>query len=82
MMSGHDVALKAMVERGNTQSPPVTVTEMAPAERINWIMGMPQIAQQWAKNHEAKGLPARQILDAYMDAMRKRGVKPVRDWDK
>ena len=43
---------------------------------------MPNIAQDWAKVQEAKGLPARQILSAYMNAMRQRGVKPVREWDK
>ena len=82
MMSGHEAALAGMAERGKTQTPPVSVTELPAAERAKWITGMPNIAQDWAKVQEAKGLPARQILSAYMNAMRQRGVKPVREWDK
>jgi hypothetical protein len=31
---------------------------------------------------EAKGFPGKKVVRAYLDGMRKRGVKLVRDWDK
>ena len=43
---------------------------------------MPNVAADWVKRNEAKGLPARQVLKMYMDGMRARGETPLRDWDK
>jgi hypothetical protein len=34
------------------------------------------------KANEARGLPARQVLNDYMELMRKRGATPARNWDK
>lgn len=78
----HANAMKQMVELGAKQSPPVTVTKWSEAERLKWFNAMPNIAQEWVKTNEAKGLPAEQVLKAYMDAARKRGAMPARDWDK
>ncbi|HUT50710.1 MAG TPA: C4-dicarboxylate TRAP transporter substrate-binding protein [Alphaproteobacteria bacterium] len=52
------------------------------SEKKRWTAKMPNIAGEWAKNVEAKGLPARQIMKFYLDGVRKRGGQPVRDWDK
>ena len=52
------------------------------AEQKRWTALMPNIAGEWAKQVEAQGLPAKEILKAYMDGVRKRGGTPVRDWDK
>lgn len=79
---GVGFAYKTFAEAGAKQNPPVTVTTMSQADREAWIRGLPNIAQDWVKTQEAKGLPARQVLSAFMDAARKRGAKPVRDWDK
>ena len=43
---------------------------------------MPNIAMEWAASMEKKGLPGKQVLKAYLDGFRKRGVRLVRDWDK
>jgi len=43
---------------------------------------MPNLAADWAKANQAKGLPAKAVLQAYMDGLRNRGVKPLRDWDR
>ena len=58
------------------------VTEFPEAERKKWVMGMPNVAQQWAAPLESKGLPAKKILAAYIDGVRKRGGKIIRDWSK
>ena len=31
---------------------------------------------------EERGIPAREILETYMDAVRRRGGTPLRDWDR
>jgi TRAP-type C4-dicarboxylate transport system substrate-binding protein len=80
--SRHEAAMKQMVELGAKQNPPVSVVKWSEAERLKWFSAMPNIAQEWVKTNEAKGLPAGAVLKAYMDAARKRGAKPARDWDK
>ncbi len=81
-MARYDGALKAMVERGKAQTPPVTLIEFPESERAKWIQGLPNLAGDWVKANEARGLKAKEVLSAYMDAMRARGVKPVRNWDR
>jgi TRAP-type transport system periplasmic protein len=79
---GLGFAMKTFREQGAKQTPPVTISEIAPAERERMFRSMRNIAQDWAKTNDAKGLGASKVLAEYMDAMRKRGAKPVRDWDK
>jgi TRAP-type C4-dicarboxylate transport system substrate-binding protein len=78
----HVLALKQMVELGAGQTPPVTVADWSEAERLRWFNAMPNIAQDWVKANEARGLPAGQVLSVYMNAARERGAKPIRNWDK
>lgn len=52
------------------------------AERKKWATTMPNIAQEWVKRNEARGFPAKKVLDAYMGKLRAAGVTLVRDWDK
>ena len=51
-------------------------------ERAKWARKMPNIAMEWAASMEQKGLPGKQVVKAYLDSLRERGVKLVRDWDK
>ena len=76
------VAYKVFAEAGQKQTPPVRVAELSQAERTKWLQGAPNIAQDWVKSLEAQKLPAGQVLKAYMEAMRKAGARPTRDWDK
>lgn len=55
---------------------------LSDAERERWIGGLPDIGGEWVKAAEAKGQPARQVMQAYMAELRKAGEKPGRDWDK
>jgi TRAP-type transport system periplasmic protein len=79
---GMQFAMKTFREQGAKQTPPVQISEFPAPERARLFAGMRNIAQEWAKTNDAKGLPASKVLAEYMDAMRKRGAKPVRDWDK
>lgn len=67
-------ALDAMAADG------ATVTELSEEERRRWVDGMPNIAERWVAEHESRGLPAREVLDAYMASLRAQGAEPLRDW--
>jgi hypothetical protein len=54
---------------------------MSAGERDKWVKSMPNLAADWVKANASKG-PARDIVKTYMDALRARGVKPARNWDK
>jgi len=57
------------------------VSELSAAEKQLWIDAMPNIAGRWADAAEARGYPARAVLDAYMQELRARGGTPMRQWD-
>jgi TRAP-type C4-dicarboxylate transport system substrate-binding protein len=52
------------------------------AERKKWATTMPNIATDWVKRNEERGVPAKKVLDAYMAKLRAAHVELVRDWDK
>jgi len=78
----YQFGLKTFREQGAKQTPPLQVVEFPQAEREKLFRSMRNVAADWAKANDAKGLPASRILKEYMDTMRARGAKPVRDWDK
>lgn len=55
---------------------------MSEEERKRWAMKLPNIAGEWAADLEKKGVPGKLVLSKFMDAVRARGGKPLRDWDK
>ena len=81
LLERHEAVLNKMVEVGASQDPPVTITPMSQEDREAWVKAMPNIAKEWADDLEARGVPARQFLKAYLDGVRERGEKPVRNWD-
>ena len=58
------------------------VSTLPDAERKKWAQSLPDLAGEWVKANEAKGVPAGQVVKAFMKAVRDRGGKPLRDWDK
>jgi TRAP-type transport system periplasmic protein len=55
------------------------VSELPQAEREKWAKALPDVAGDWAKRNGDAG---RQVLKIFMEEARKRGAKPLRDWDK
>lgn len=82
LMVRHEAALERIVELGAGQNPPVTLTVMPEEERQRWVDALPDLAGEWVQAGEARGLPAREFLSAYMDGLRARGETPARDWDR
>jgi TRAP-type C4-dicarboxylate transport system substrate-binding protein len=70
-------------ERGlvSMQADGATVYELPNEEKLKWLNGLPNIAGRWAAATEKRGIPAREVLDIYMDSVRRRGGQPLRDWD-
>lgn len=64
------------VERGGT------IISLTPAQRRTWATGLPNIAQEWADDMEARGLPGYALLRDYMDIMRANKQPIVRHWDR
>jgi TRAP-type C4-dicarboxylate transport system substrate-binding protein len=82
LVERQELALKKIQELGTSQKPPVTMAEMAPAERQRWVDSLPDLAHEWAKAIDARGLHGEAFLKAYMDGLRAHGQKPARAWDK
>jgi TRAP-type C4-dicarboxylate transport system substrate-binding protein len=57
------------------------VTEISAADRQAWANALPDLPQEWIQPLEAKGLPAKQVFNEYLAGLRKRGEKPLRNWE-
>jgi hypothetical protein len=60
----------------------VKLNPFSDEQRAAWARKMPNVPMEWAATMEAKGLPGKKVVKGYLDGLRKRGVKVVRDWDK
>lgn len=69
-------AIEAMKKAG------ATIIKLPAEERKRWANTLPPMAVEWAKQMQSKGLPGKEVVDAYMSALRKRNVQLVRDWTK
>jgi TRAP-type C4-dicarboxylate transport system substrate-binding protein len=67
--------LKKMEELG------AKISTLDAAERQRWADLLPDLAGEWVARNEAAGLPAGQVLKAFLDAGRSRGQEPLRNWD-
>ena len=68
--------LATMAEQG------AFIADFPAAERAKWANALPDLAGDWVKRNEANGLPAQQVLSAFMSGVRRRGLEPAREWDK
>lgn len=56
------------------------ITVWSEAERQAWAKAMPDIAGEWIKANEARGLPAASVLAQFMSSLAASGDKPLRAW--
>ena len=56
------------------------ISELSPAERKRWADTLPPIAKTWAADLQAKGMPGDQVLNGFMNGLKKSGAQPARDW--
>ena len=69
-----DAAMTALEEGG------ATITELSEEEREKWAAALPHIADIWAENADAQGLPGSEVLSAYIAFLKDSGVELPRDW--
>lgn len=58
-----------------------TIINLTPEARAEWAAGLPDLAGEWIVQMERHGLPGREILADYMQAMRDANQPIVRQWD-
>jgi len=68
--------MQKMIEGG------AKVSELSDAERRRWADALSPVAKTWAADVQGKGLPAVEVLNAYMAGLIKAGTKVPRDWSK
>ncbi|MYZ46777.1 C4-dicarboxylate ABC transporter substrate-binding protein [Rhizobiales bacterium L72] len=54
--------------------------KMPQDQRVAWVKAMPDLGKIWVEGNEAKGVPAREIMKAFMAAVKAHGGEPLRDW--
>lgn len=67
-------ALENMVKAG------AKVAEFPESERKRWAAMLPDLPGQWAHELESKGLPARGVVEAFLDGLQQQGFVLPRDW--
>jgi TRAP-type C4-dicarboxylate transport system substrate-binding protein len=77
-----DIAKRYEASIARMRSEGATITEFPLEERQKWLAAMPDIASRWASATERRGHPAGEALRAYLNALRARGARPLRDWDR
>ena len=70
----YEAAKKTLVDGGGK------IVEFDPAERSAWIKGLPNPTAAWAKAAEARGEPAKKVLEAYRDNLKASGFTFERDY--
>lgn len=53
---------------------------MPQEEKQKWADALPDLGRIWVEENEANGVPAREIMVKFMDALRAAGAEPLRDW--
>ena len=76
VVARYDRALAAMADEG------AMVSTLPAAEKRRWIDSLPNLGDEWVARNTARGLPAREVLEALMRGLRAEGVEPVRDWSR
>lgn len=57
-----------------------TITELPDETRSAYAAKMPNIAQEWAKDLDTRGLPGTKTLETYMRLSKEAGLNHARDW--
>jgi TRAP-type C4-dicarboxylate transport system substrate-binding protein len=68
-------SLDAMVAAGSK------ISTLSVADRQRWIDAMGNVSKDFVAANAARGVPAADIMKAFMTEMRARGAKPLRNWD-
>lgn len=75
---GEYVSNRAEVALAEMEAAGLIISELPDADKEAWVNGLPNIVAAWL---EDGGDDAVVVIKAYFDALRERGVEPLRAWD-
>lgn len=75
---GEYVSNRAEVALAEMEAAGLIISELPDADKQAWVNGLPDIVAPWL---EDGGEDAVVVIKAYFDALRERGVEPLRAWD-
>ena len=58
-----------------------SIVSLSDEQRREWAASVPDLAAAWVADIERRGLPGRELLQAYMNTMRANGQPIMRHWD-
>ena len=79
-MVADSVAAREETFLGIMEGEGATITTLDAAERQKWAAALPDLAGDWVSLNEANGLPAGEVLEAFLEGARSRGYEPLRAW--
>ena len=79
-MVADSVAAREETFLGIMEREGATISALDAVERQKWADALPDLAGDWIATNEANGLPAGEVLEAFLKAARLRGYEPVRAW--
>lgn len=79
-MVANSVASREEKFLGMMKEQGATVSTLDPAERQKWAEVLPDLAGDWVKLNGDAGLPAAEVLKAFLEGGRSRGFEPARAW--
>lgn len=71
----------AVSTRAATMAAGSKVVRFSDADRLKWAQSLPELPTEWVKAQEARKLPGAEVMRAYLEELRKAGVKPLRNWN-
>ena len=74
---GDYVAMLAAKAMTDMQAAGLKVSDLPAEEKAAWVNGLPNIVEPWLAQ---SGDAGKVVLKAYFDALKARGVTPLRDW--
>jgi len=75
---GQHVTKTAAAALDTMKAAGLQITDLPAAEKAKWVNGLPNLVAPWL---QTTGDAGKQVLKAYFDELRARGVKPLRDWE-
>lgn len=57
-----------------------TLIRLTDEERSEWAAALPDIAGNWTKEQETRGVPGGEAISLFLSALEDKGVVPLREW--
>ncbi|MGE0255108.1 MAG: C4-dicarboxylate TRAP transporter substrate-binding protein [Alphaproteobacteria bacterium] len=69
-------------QKNCTEQLGLKISRLSPEDRQKWADALPPVGKNWAADLEKQGIPGKEFLTFYMDAMRAANQPIARHWDR